>query len=276
MTTQLRCPYCGGVPKKRTPFEAYMKAGLFGILSSKQWRCTSCKNMMAESELKPTEVASPVQNTPPAAAPVQSAPVVSQDAQIQTVQEIPAEQETTFVPQEQLKEHVDLLYKYCDLFDGMDIGIKYFKPDSQYASKDFLNLTLEDFLFYLSYPDKDMNRYKIDYINYYLGSNHSPAVVDELYSQFKERRDDFSSNIPTSLKIFANAQNKKQDIQKVNIVHLYKNTLELLGGFFICENEETMKKKYLVDEYMSMIEKYINENPDTPEEQDLKIDIKKG
>lgn len=163
-----------------------------------------------------------------------------------------------------LKELIKSTFDLCALVDE-DGAAKDLLPEEM-SVRDTLRNELLVFLTHLAVNGGTISKNSVDLINFYLEMNYSPDFLDKVTHIVNMER--FQVCAPLCLQIFVltdNLSNKKNG-EKMFIGKCLFATYKLLGETFLEETNAPLRVKNILSSYLSMLQKYIDDNEEYNED----------
>lgn len=154
------------------------------------------------------------------------------------------------------KRIIDAIYVECDLLNDLyDL--------SGFTMKEVLKNDLLKFVLYIASSDEVISQEEADFISEYLDLKLTIPQLYNIINSKNYQKDSVLENVPVSLKIFVDADNKANDSDSslMNICEKYIKAFKLIGELFIeTNNNSNTREKIALGKYISMLCQYYDDN----------------
>lgn len=154
------------------------------------------------------------------------------------------------------KRIIDTIYAVCDsLNNSYDLG--------ELSMKELMRMDLLKFVLYLGAADEVIAQEEADFITEYLEWEMTIPQWCEFIKKQNLQTDSILDDIPLTLKIFVDADNKaySYDNSIMNVCENYIFVFETLGELFIeSDNNVDRREQIALGKYISMLRQYYDDN----------------
>lgn len=174
-----------------------------------------------------------------------------------------------------IKNTINIIYMVCDtLNSSYDLG--------NASVREIMRMDFLKFILYLGASDNEISQEEVAFIAEYLDWDLSISQWNEFIDDQDLRSNSILSDIPLTLRIFVDADNKAyaRDNSIMNVCEKYISIFEMLGKVFIgSDNRIDGREQIALEKYVSMIQKYYEENTkrkNEPDDENISIELEEG